>query len=114
MVVSTKYLGMVLRNEDGSIEHAMFKNGGRIKPLRSRKIVDYAPDFEWGVDGPRALQASLALLKEEFQDSGYALAWHIRFKDRVILELLVDQDWQMTGREIQDTILDLISEIGNG
>ena len=77
-------------------------DGQPLSPRASQKIRNHSPDgFAWGYGGSGPAQLALAILLDYFGDAEKARALYQSFKFRVVTLWPMDENWKLTGEEIE-------------
>ncbi len=108
-----KYIGHII-NEPGprgtiDIDRVITRHDSEYasKPLDLRlDLANHSPTgFCWGYGGSGPAQTALAILADYFGDDQTALRLYQQFKSLVIATLPMDQDFELTGEQINNAIL---------
>ena len=80
-----------------------YQPGDIVRRLSPRTdLMKHTPSgaFECGFKGSGPSQLALAILAEHLIDAGEAVNLHMRFRDRVIIDLPRDRSWCLTESDI--------------
>lgn len=73
---------------------------------KSLRVSNHSPTgFEWGYAGSGPAQLALAILLDYYRDAGLASRFHQPFKFEVIATLSQEEDWTITGAQIESAVL---------
>ena len=76
-------------------------------------LANHSPTgFCWGYGGSGPAQTALAILADYFGDDQTALRLYQQFKSLVIAALPMDQDFEITGEQINNAILAIHARVG--
>jgi hypothetical protein len=115
-----KYIGHII-NEPGprgtiDVDRTItrVRSDGKTEDLDLRlDLANHSPTgFCWGYGGSGPAQTALAILADYFEDDQTALRLYQQFKSLVIAALPMDQDFEITGEQINNAILAIHARVG--
>lgn len=103
---STIYRGIrVTPDEKTGSDSLVYVDNKPLDPQPSQKIVNHSPDgFNWGYGGSGPAQLALAILLDYYGKDSSSLRLYQHFKFSVIANFPQEDDWKLTGEQIEEEI----------
>jgi len=108
----TVYSGVRHEPEKGTLGDALvFVDKRKLSPVPSQKIHNHSPDgFNWGYGGSGPAQLALGILLDYYGKASEKWKLYQQFKWRVIATLPQEENWTLTGGEIDVIMAELTDE----
>ena len=109
---TTIYRGMRVSPEQKTASDTLvYVDDKPLDPKPSQKLCNHSPNgFNWGYGGSGPAQLALGILFDYYRSRTFAQRYYQDFKFAVIAKLPQEEDWTMTGTDIEAAMAAIRSE----